>query len=304
MFEYYDPIFIFIQEIHVFSAIKAFSRKYQVFINLESESKDGIGIVTLVKHGISISDTIIAKNGRIIGLKISNIQLWNVYPQSGSAYKKEREIFFRETLCNLMMNWKDQSEYIFESGDHNCTHRLVDSLHNSAQHLQPGLIKHMQIHGLKDDFIEVHGNETVMYSRITTTSKTRIDYVLSNTSSCTYFQYIDMMLGLDHRAIIARYDISIAIRKEFIPQNKYFSGWVITKNLEFDDDFLEGSQFIFKRIRDEFMENKDDALDPSFYWLKAKTSIISLAKKREKDLNNLENERVKLLMGILFFSLK
>ena len=125
LFESYDPIFIFIQEIHVFSAMKAFSRKYQVFINLESESKDGIGIVTLVKNRIFISDTIIAKNGRIIGLKISNIQLWNVYPQSGSAYKKEREIFFRETLCNLMMNWKDQSEYIFESGDHNCTHRLV-----------------------------------------------------------------------------------------------------------------------------------------------------------------------------------
>ena len=57
---------------------------------------------------------------------------------------------------------------------------------------------------------------------------------LSNTSSCTYFQYIDMMLGLDHRAILARYDISIDIRKELIPQNKYFSGWVISKNLEFD----------------------------------------------------------------------
>ena len=69
-----------------------------------------------------------------------------------------------------MMNWKDQSEYIVESGDHNCTHRLVDSLHNSAQHLQPGLIQHMQIHGLKDDFIYVHGDETVMYSRITMTA--------------------------------------------------------------------------------------------------------------------------------------
>ena len=48
------------------------------------------------------------------------------------------------------------------------------------------------------------------------------------------------------------------------------------------------------------MENKDNTLDPSFYWLKAKTSIISLAKKREKDLNKLENERVKLLMGFYF----
>ena len=41
-------------------------------------------------------------------------------------------------------------------------------------------------------------------------------------------------------------------------------------------------------------------MDPSFYWRKAKTSIISLVKKREKDLNKLENERVKLLMGFYF----
>ena len=156
----------------------------------------------------------------------------------------------------------------------------------------------MQIHGLKDKFIEVHGDKTVMYSRITQTSKTRI--VLSNTSSCTYFQYIDMMLGLDHRAIIARYDISIDIRKEFIPQNKYFSGWVISKNLEFDEDFSEGSKFIFKRIREELLKNEDASLDPSFYWLKAKASIISLAKKREKDLHKLENERLNLLMGFYF----
>ena len=38
-----------------------------------------------------------------------NIQIWNVNPQSGSGFKKDRETFFRETLCNLMMNWKDQT---------------------------------------------------------------------------------------------------------------------------------------------------------------------------------------------------
>ena len=119
----------------MFSALKVFSGKFQVFINFEADSRDGIGIVTLVKKGITVSDNIIAKNGRIIGLKIYNMQLWNIYPPSGSQFKKDREIFFRETLCNLMMNWKDQSKYIIESGDHNCTHRLADSLNNSAQHL-------------------------------------------------------------------------------------------------------------------------------------------------------------------------
>ena len=223
-FDPYDTMFVCIQEIKVSSAIKVFSDKYQVFINLEQGSQDGIGIVSLVKKGLNVSDIIIGQNGRIIGLKVLNLQIWNVYPKSGSAFKKEREMFFRETLCNLYMNWKDSSQYIFQVGDHNCTHRALDSLNNSVQHLQPGLVKHLQIQGLSDDFLNVHGNDAVMYSRITPISKTRIDYIFSNSSKCSYFQYIDMNLGLDHCATLARYDISLSLKKEFIPKERFFSG--------------------------------------------------------------------------------
>ena len=168
-FDSYDPTFVCIQEINVSSAIKVFSDKYQVFINLEQGSQDGIGIVSLVKKGLFVSDIIIGHNGRIIGLKIFNLQIWNVYPKSGSAFKKDRELFFREILCNLFMNWKDSTQYILQAGDHNCIHRALDSLNNSMQHLQPGLVKHLQIQGLSVDFLNVHGNNAVMYSRITPT---------------------------------------------------------------------------------------------------------------------------------------
>ena len=100
----YKPLFVGIQEIHISNALKVFSKKYQVIVNIEGGSKYGIGIVTLVKHGIEISDSIIGKNGRIIGIKIRDIQLWNIYPQSGSGFKQAREMFFREELCNLMCN--------------------------------------------------------------------------------------------------------------------------------------------------------------------------------------------------------
>ena len=38
-------------------------------------------------------------------------------------------------------------------------------------------------------------------------------------------------------------------------------------------------------------------LDPSFFWLKSKIAIISLAKSREKDLNKEENFQINLLQG-------
>ena len=45
----YDPIFVAIQEINITSAIKIFSEKFQVLVNIEEGSKDGIGIVSLIK---------------------------------------------------------------------------------------------------------------------------------------------------------------------------------------------------------------------------------------------------------------
>ena len=121
----YDPTIVNIQEINVQSALKVFSSNFQVIINVEIEAKDGIGIVTLIKKGINISDLIIGKNGRIIGVKVRNVQVWNVYPKSGSAFKNEREKFFREELRTLMMNWKDLTKYVFQTWDHNCTHYIT-----------------------------------------------------------------------------------------------------------------------------------------------------------------------------------
>ena len=293
-FEPYDPVLVSIQEINVASALKVFSDKYQVYVNLEQESVDGIGIATLVKKDVKISDVIIGKNGRIIGIKLNCIQFWNIYPKSGSAHKKERELFFRETLSNLFVNWKDATEFIFQSGDHNCTHREADSLNNRQQHMQPGLIKHMQIHGLGDDFIKVHGDDQVMYSRITQNSSTRIDYVMSNSNKCYYFQYLDMGLGLDHKAIFAKYDIDLVLKKESIPRERFYSGWVISKQLENDELFLESCKFVFEEMK---REDENENRDPSFNWLKTKKAITNIAKEREKQIRYEEKKKMEVLKG-------
>ena len=206
----YDPFIVCIQEINIITALRVFSNKFQVFINIEDGTKDGVGMVSLVKQGVKVQDEIIGRNGRIIGLRIENYQFWNVYPKSGSGFKKERETFFREELTELFVQWKDSTKYIFQLGDHNCTHREEDSLYNGAQHLQKGLVSHIQLHGLMDDFLKVHGNEMVMFSRQTETSKTRIDYIFSNTNACSYFQYISVD-GLDHSAVLASYDINFNV---------------------------------------------------------------------------------------------
>ena len=143
-----------------------------------------------------------------------------------------------------------------------------------------------------------------MYSRITPISKTRIDYILSNTSKCSYFQYIDMNLGLDHGAVLAIYDISLSLRKEFIQKERFFPGWVISKSLEQDEMFLEKCKGIFKKIKHDLETSLNDNLDPSFSWLKMKSAVISLAKEREKQLRFLEHQKGEVLKGFYSSVLK
>ena len=77
-------------------------KKYLVnifrLINLDTTAKSNIGIATLIKNEVNILDTIIGNNGRIIGVKINEVQVWNVYPISGTGYKKRQGYFFQGNI--------------------------------------------------------------------------------------------------------------------------------------------------------------------------------------------------------------
>ena len=49
---------------------------------------EGIGILCLVDKNIDIQGKILGEEGRIIGLKFQNMQIWNIYPISDSGNKK------------------------------------------------------------------------------------------------------------------------------------------------------------------------------------------------------------------------
>ena len=115
-------------EINIRNATRYYQDQFQIIGNKDENQNDDIGILTLIKKGTPIKENILGENGRIIGTKLSECQIWNVYPPSGANFKSQREIFFREDLIHLMMNWKDQTRYIIQIGDHNCTHRDQDSV--------------------------------------------------------------------------------------------------------------------------------------------------------------------------------
>ena len=92
--DFYNPSVVTIQEIHVKNALMIFGEKFQVVINIESTSLDGIGICVLVKRNLRIHDQILGINGRIIGISLGNLNIFNLYPKSSSQNKKVRDKFY------------------------------------------------------------------------------------------------------------------------------------------------------------------------------------------------------------------
>ena len=105
-----------------------------------------------------------------------------------------------------------------------------------------------------------------------------------------------MLASLDHKVALAKYDIQMESSKEYIPKNRFFPGWVISKRLEYDKIFTNQARFIFGTVLSELNMSTSNR-DPSFYWLKSKCAVIRLAKDREKEILAEENFKLELLQG-------
>ena len=290
-FKSYNPNIIFIQEIVINMALKIFSPHFQVFVNLETPSYDGVGIVTLVDNQIKVIDHKIGEEGRTIGVKTRDVQFWNVYPKSGTNNKKWRENYFREVLSNHMIVWKDQTRFVIQGGDHNCTIREIDSENNQGQHLQKALVNHFRVYGMTDEYIRLHGNERpISFSRISRNSKTRIDFIASNCDKCTEFSYNDIGQGFDHKMGVAKYDVDLMNVRHHIPLNRRYRSWAFPKELNSDVTFKENAQIICDLVEDEIRneEHTNGTVSYPIFWKNLKDRLVHLAKVRHKQINEEE----------------
>ena len=86
----FKPGIVCIQEIDVRIASKVFKSEFQVLCNYDQNEIGYVGMVTLIRKEMDILENIYGINGRIIGAKLKGVQIWNVYPRSGSYFKSQR----------------------------------------------------------------------------------------------------------------------------------------------------------------------------------------------------------------------
>ena len=285
---------ITIQEIHVGNALKVFQHDYRVIVNVEQNSRDLIGICTLIKKDLQVKDILLGGNGRIIGVLFNSVKVFNLYPKSGTQNRNLREVFFRQELPHLLKFWDNFKVDSIFCGDFNCIYRKQDSVNNPDAHFQPGLVKFMKSYDLSDDFISVHGEVTDVYSRVTSRSKTRIDLILSNTNRCLSCEYVSFPF-LDHKMIRSEYAIPLSSKVNSVPKERYLNGWVIGRELEHDDLFVDVMYEVLEQI-DYEMGLSPDVFSPSFVWFKFKETLTSWAKRRSKFLKKVKNQEYQRML--------
>ena len=264
--ENHDPSVIIMQEVSILDMYEQMKDKYKTIFTIEQNNTDGVGIMIFYKKDLQVYDRIIDSSGMILGLKLNDTQIWNIYPMSGSM-KKEREEFFSDTLAQAMSPWSSSTSNIILGGDMNCTIRLEDSENNQHQHYQEGLVQFLKVFNLSDDYLNIHKDEIAkVYSRITKVSKTRIDIMTSNSDKCKKIKYEDTAIdNLDHMAIVAEYDLDLRKKVKVKWNANKNKAWSFPKELEKDEEFNIGLDYILETIEDRLEEE-----DPRTLWSETK----------------------------------
>ena len=292
IFESFEPDIISIQEIDIKGSVDIFSNKYHVFVNIGDNSSDGIGIVTLVRKKFIVEDFVVGGQGRILGVRLGDLQFWNVYPKSGSNNKSIREKFLRETLFDHLSLWSGRTRFTLIGGDFNCTNRLVDSQNHQQVHYSPGLVYLMMQFQLSDDYVNLH-NGCVEFSRVSGSSSTRIDYIISNAGKeCEVFEY-KALGGFDHKAVFAQYTISLGTARGEVPMERRYDQFVFSRELEKDADFVGGA----KTLIDFVFLNRNSFVDITEAWKTLKECLKSWAKSRTRSIRILRNAEKKVLLN-------
>jgi exonuclease III len=97
------------------------NRDYAIHHNIGPNLR---GTAVLIKHSFQASQVIRSPSGRAIAATINSLHIVNMYSPSGTAKRKEMEVFFNQELPDLLYSAGDN---ILIGGDINCTLSTTDT---------------------------------------------------------------------------------------------------------------------------------------------------------------------------------
>lgn len=267
---------IFCQEV----AFRNFSFIYSHIAIVNIGNNQGTAI--LIRRGLDYSDVICDPSGRIISVKINNINYVNIYGHAGYQYKKERETLFSEDIA-IHFNKLGVCHHLV-GGDFNCILDANDtkgSTKNYCNSLKT-LVTNLD---LKDVGKATRG-QPVQFSFFRGSSASRIDrfYISANfLKFISSFETTSVPFS-DHRAI----SIKMNVNKDDLGHH-YGKGYWKINTAFIDDDFIE-NEFCFEY---ESLQNRIAYRNNFYSWWTShfKSKVKQFYKSKSIEFNRSMTER-------------
>jgi exonuclease III len=197
-----DSDIIFLQEVVFTNFDQLFG--YEIITNIGSAPR---GTAILVRNGIQYRDLLLSTCGRIISFAIGDTILINVYPISGSQYKRERRDFFLNEIVPHL-NKPNTNKYII-GGDFNCILDPADTRGATKNlcHELKRMVDNLRMKDVYAKYSQNYPNRQYTFHR--GSSASRLDrFYLSNTmiDQTTDFEVSPVCFS-DHHAVRIKHKI-------------------------------------------------------------------------------------------------
>lgn len=214
--------------------------------NIINNTTDALGTAIAIKEDIPYSNEIRTSDSRGIAVTIGHTKIINVYAPSGSQCKKEREIFFSQTIAPL---FDQPAENLIIGGDFNSVLKPEDSLNSfnychSLKLMTNGL-------NMTDSWTELKPNDKG-YTYFRTNSASRIDRIYVSEGIKTQLRYVQLIITeiSDHNGLICK----IRIGERYTTVRK--KQWYVNKNFlnseHIDIDLLKIKYKFWQRHKNKF----------------------------------------------------
>ena len=151
--QFHSPDIVALQEVNIGTAeLEIFVTRvgYRAFANVDLTEANSRGTAFLWKSDLDVHELTIVQENRLMYLKVGNTSFVNVYAPSGRAKRRERQVFFGETLERLVRSFEHSLPVIM--GDFNCVLSNIDAANNPEQKKCPALHQLIRLYVYTDVF--------------------------------------------------------------------------------------------------------------------------------------------------------
>ncbi len=213
---------------------------FECLVNLGPAKR---GTAVLLRAGLPFRDPLFSECGRIISFLLENVTYVNVYPVSGSQYKRERNIMFLNEIT-VHINRQNANE-LFIGGDFNCILDPRDT-RGESKNICYGLKQLTASLYMKDTHLHLNPNNR-QFTFFRGVSASRLDrfYVTENFLNTILTTGTHITAFSDHSAI----DLKIKITQNRQITTSGWGYWKINSALLANEDILTRYENIYWNVR-------------------------------------------------------